>query len=185
MPIRNGEEEMLRLIHESRKYKSLSDLDTFDVSSGATLSKDAFLPSSQIVFSVPDNYPIQKKESLQPNSYYTEPWINEFITSIEKLINLPANWDSYGANRTSIPIIKYAFSLLSAILDNNSPIPSIVPTNTGGIQLEWHTKKGDLEIQILRPGEFSVYFENMFEGITWEEEIGSIERIIDGLQTIY
>lgn len=101
-------------------------------------------------------------------------WFKHAVTRLEDLLNLQPNWDSYGANSVNPEIAMYAINLLLELMDDAMPIPSIVPTNRGGIQLEWHTTRGDLEIDIEAPYRVGVVFEDVVTGEPLEEM-----RVID------
>jgi hypothetical protein len=40
-------------------------------------------------------------------------------------------------------------------------LPAVVPTADGGVQLEWHTPKFDIEIDVTSPQEVDMYFQDM------------------------
>jgi len=77
--------------------------------------------------------------------------------SIESLRELEANWDSYGGHEISEVSIAAAIKLVDGMPDNLSS-PSIVPLGDGGVQIEWHVNKRDVEITIDYDGQISVYF---------------------------
>lgn len=60
--------------------------------------------------------------------------------TLDRLADLKANWDSYGAPALSSAALKVARTMLDA--------PQVVPTPGGGIQLEWHQDGLDIEIVI-------------------------------------
>ena len=68
------------------------------------------------------------------------------------------NW-SEGAKRTDQGAVDQLMEVLSLILPDNAPPPSVVPTWLGGAQAEWHRKGVDLEISA-NPGEAVEYFFN-------------------------
>ncbi|MEX2631065.1 MAG: hypothetical protein WD341_14105 [Tistlia sp.] len=47
-----------------------------------------------------------------------------------------------------------------------------VPLTHGGVQVEWHSLSGDLEIEIRRPFRFEYFFEDARSGQT-EEAVGT------------
>ena len=51
------------------------------------------------------------------------------------------------------------------------PSPSIVPTSRGGVQIEWHVKGIDLEIEVVTPHRFQASFEDAVTEEGWEKEI--------------
>jgi hypothetical protein len=68
--------------------------------------------------------------------------------ALDRLQELPPNWDSYGAYPISSKSIKTAFTIVREVILKGAPDPIIVPTSAGGIQLEWHNAKCDLEIEV-------------------------------------
>jgi hypothetical protein len=92
---------------------------------------------------------------------------------MSKLLNLSENWDSYGARRISPAATEFALQLLSQTVQVDTPVPSVVPTSRGGVQLEWHTRGIDLEAEIRSPGRLYVSYEDHRHGVEWEGELTS------------
>ena len=70
---------------------------------------------------------------------------------------LPEGWDSYGAACVDHNAIRYVLRLLLRISSANTPAPSLVPLPDGGVQIEWHTTVGDLEIEVSENGLLRIY----------------------------
>ncbi len=83
------------------------------------------------------------------------------IQSMGHLLNFPPNWDSYGAQVVDSTRFIAALRLLSQIIRENTPAPSVVPTSQGGIQFEWHMRGIDLEIEVLSQQRQNVFFEDV------------------------
>jgi len=66
-----------------------------------------------------------------------------------------------------------ATTLLQTVMDEQTPIPSIVPTPPGGVQIEWHVKGIDLEIEVESTSRINVLFEDFRTGVSWETEFTS------------
>jgi len=79
------------------------------------------------------------------------PWFMPLLNKICELGELPLNWDSYGARSIDLRTATFAVSILFEFLSESDPLPSVVPTSCGGIQLEWHEGGVDLEIEIQSP----------------------------------
>ncbi len=69
---------------------------------------------------------------------------------------------------------------------NGFAVPQVTPLSDGGIQAEWHTRSGDLEIVIESGEDPSYYF---FDRVTREEEDdllfgneGRVTAVIKGLR---
>lgn len=113
---------------------------------------------------------LQSSACLSAKTVLSVPtWVPSIEQAISGLLNLPPNWDSYGAKQVSNKLLEYTVDLLSVILTNDDPIPQIVPTSRGGVQIEWHTDTCDLEIEIIAPHHIDVYYENTHTGEEWEK----------------
>ena len=109
-------------------------------------------------------------------------WLVPAAQAMSEIMNLPVNWDSYGALPVRLTAILSALELLFEIMQANTPAPTVVPTVQGSVQLEWHTHGIDLEIEILSPGRLSVYYEDHEQHTEWEGEITSdLTRLSDVL----
>jgi hypothetical protein len=100
-------------------------------------------------------------------------WLESTIQTLNELLSLPADWDSYGARPIDPTTAIFSLQLLSEVMGPNVPAPLVVPTNRGGVQLEWHTRGIDLEIEIQQSGRISVCYEDHRSGNEWEEELTS------------
>lgn len=100
-------------------------------------------------------------------------WLAAAAQAMSEIMNLPTNWDSYGALPVRPTAILAALSLLFEIMQADTPAPTVVPTVQGGVQLEWHTHGIDLEIEILSLGRLSAYYEDHEQNAEWEGEITS------------
>ncbi|MBI3696221.1 MAG: hypothetical protein HY238_15465 [Acidobacteria bacterium] len=95
----------------------------------------------------------------------------EIAQALSSLLALPTNWDSYGARPVNPECVSYALQLLRSTMKAETPAPAVVPTCAGGVQIEWHTRGIDLEIEIRSPGQSSVLYEDHQDGTTWEGEV--------------
>jgi hypothetical protein len=104
--------------------------------------------------------PFNKQRSFSQDTPATAaPWMEEVMTRMKELARLPANWDSYGARPVKPECLRYAIhEVLQACMHGATPAPSVVPTNTGGVMLEWHRGDIDLEVRVETPGEATVYY---------------------------
>lgn len=80
------------------------------------------------------------------------------LDRIVELMELAPNWDSYGGSQIDPACILESVRLLLAVTTENTPLPSVVPTSQGGVQLEWHTNGVDLEVEVISPPRFSASF---------------------------
>lgn len=95
----------------------------------------------------------------------------EIISQIVSFARLPPNWDSYGAKEIDPQFIESALQFLIQEIPRSLPLPSAVPTTTGGVQLEWHCNGVDLEIAFCSPRLLHVWFEDLDAGCESEFSI--------------
>jgi len=82
----------------------------------------------------------------------TEPkWQKAVLRKMAELMDLPQGWDSYEAMKPNREAAMFALEVLERLMHVDTPVPSIVPSHSGGIQLEWHLNQVDLEIHVLGP----------------------------------
>lgn len=114
-------------------------------------------------------------------------WENIVLTNVLRITELKQGWDSYDA-----PPIRWDAGLFSLIILRNAmrpetPVPQVVPSSVGGIQLEWHERSIDLELHITGPYECEVWYEDHSrpEASPIAEEISNdfslIQQFIDEL----
>lgn len=95
-------------------------------------------------------------------------WVLPMVERFGSLLALPSGWDSYGAKKIDLVCVAFAIITAFEIMLDNTPAPSIVPANHGGVQLEWHTGGIDLELEFLSPNKILAYFEDQETGESWE-----------------
>ena len=100
-------------------------------------------------------------------------WLPYAVAKLEELAALKSNWNSYGALPVRRSCLVATVELLADVMFDHSPNPAIVPTTMGSVQLEWHRKGIDLEIEVLGPGRFHVVAVDSEKGTEWESEVGS------------
>lgn len=112
----------------------------------------------QVIVSVPDST-VERMETA--------------LARIKSLASLESNWDSYGAVPLQRGAVLHAIRLVAAILQNEDvPLPAIVPTSEGGLQLEWHRGRATLEMEVLPDRTVEVFF-LMPSGRTWEGRLAN------------
>ena len=100
-------------------------------------------------------------------------WLEPTTRALAELLWLPENWDSYGALRIEQEHIEAALETLLAIMQPDTPAPSVVPTNRGSVQLEWHERGIDLEVEMLSQNRILVSFEDLVSRKEWEKEFAA------------
>jgi hypothetical protein len=123
--------------------------------------------AQQTQVTVPGGKLIIEQENEQPA------WLIPVVKVIGELLNLPENWDSYGARPINPTATAFALQLLSETMRTDTPVPAVVPTSSGGVQLEWHARGIDLEVEIRSPSRLYVSYEDHRHSVEWEGELTS------------
>ena len=97
-------------------------------------------------------------------------WFLPAVQACAELLHLPQDWNSYGARPIDPAAVASALQLLLNIMHPDTPLPLFIPTNRGGIHLEWHTHGMDLEVEQLSKDQLYIYGEDHQHGTEWEEE---------------
>jgi hypothetical protein len=95
-----------------------------------------------------------------PTSDEDAPWKRDLSKRLVDILALPQNWDSYGAPQLTFQAFYAALNTLDALMTPRRLIPDIVPTSRGGVQIEWHDKGIDLEVEIEPEGSVIAYLED-------------------------
>ena len=87
-------------------------------------------------------------------------WLVPCLERISRVLSLPENWDTYGGRRVKPLSAIGAFSFLLGVMQDGTPLPDVSPHRNGTLRLEWHTTKGDLEVEILAPRQYRISYAN-------------------------
>jgi hypothetical protein len=87
-------------------------------------------------------------------------WQVEIVSALAKFAKLQAGWDSYGAPPVNRDAGHFVLEILQGIMRPQTPIPQIIPSSVGGVQLEWHEKGIDLELHVTAPYKFEFWFQD-------------------------
>ena len=109
------------------------------------------------------------RETLTYNSDFK--WLPPIVSRLKDLLQLDADWDSYGAQPVRPESAKTVVELLYNLMSGDTPIPALIPTPDGHVQLEWHTKGIDLEVDIENPALFHVSYEDEETKEEWEGDL--------------
>lgn len=124
---------------------------------------------------------IEAAESA-PNSASS---LSASVEAINTLLSLPPGWDTYGALAPSVEAAKKAISILRSLARAGGRMPAIVPTSTGGIQLEWHNSGVDVEIEIEQNGAVSAFVETGSLSRVWaNHQLPSDPAFLTALNTV-
>lgn len=83
----------------------------------------------------------------------------QLIDRLQELLRLPRDWDSYGAEPVAADAALTAAVIANACVQGGAPLPHIVPTVVGGVQLEWIKSKRILEVEVTSPVDVSVLYQ--------------------------
>jgi len=109
------------------------------------------------------------RSTLSQNSEYPS-WLKTMVNQLIEFLYLEENWDTYGARTIDSTSIELTVELILSLVKNNTPQPWVVPTPNGHIQLEWHTKGIDLEVEVISPTLVNVSYEDDADGFdNWED----------------
>lgn len=112
-------------------------------------------------------------------------WWSSAIQRILFLLELPDNWDSYGAKKVDRNIAFQAVQILQQISRPDIPPPSIVPTVNGRLQFEWHTNGIDLEFEVMSAALISASYEDHNSDIEWDKDLDyNLSPLTEVLKTL-
>jgi hypothetical protein len=79
------------------------------------------------------------------------PWQNDVVNSLCRFLELPNGWDSYNGRPLRHDTGMFTLQLLNSVLLASTPTPHVVPIADGGVQVEWHQNRLDIELYISAP----------------------------------
>jgi hypothetical protein len=98
-------------------------------------------------------------------------WVEREFHKLARLLDLAPNWDSYGAPEIDDSVVERALTLLLDELPAGMQEPLVNPTAVGGVQLEWHRRGANAEVELVPGGEVVVYVE---QGGDESEAVGTL-----------
>ncbi len=128
---------------------------------------EGYVPYRQLRYLVPDGEFVVSTEGEWPS------WFEPTLDTLVELLWLPAGWDSYGALAVDPTHVEAALRVLRLVMREDTPNPSIGPTNRGGVQVEWHERGIDLEFETLSAHRVHVSYEDSTTGADWDREVGA------------
>lgn len=111
-------------------------------------------------------------------------WLSELT---DQIADLP--FEAEEAPRGTRPVAMAAVRRLLEFARTNfnatTRAPVVVPTPTGGIQIEWHTRGVELEIEVPPQGPAMVVYEDRVSGEEWDGDladlVSAVREVIDRL----
>ena len=97
-------------------------------------------------------------------------WLPDVVNSLNSLLVLEDNWDSYGAQKIDAKATIAAIQVLLSVMEEETPQPSIVPTPLGGVQLEWHRFGIDLEVEITPSMRYLISYNDETDETEFDED---------------
>ncbi len=175
---------MVNNVAELRSVPCLSDEDWEASNTTATLPIGATLtgspPGSQEF-----RFPFDRGELVIEVLGNPPAWVEQTFRSLGALLRLGPGWDSYGSPPVDPNCVAAAINVAFRILRDDSPIPSVVPTSRGGLQLEWHRGGVDLEIEFLSATRVCGYFEDQLTDTVWEKDLAfDLQPLADAISTL-
>ena len=77
------------------------------------------------------------------------------LDRVIELLQLPRGWNSHGAEPVSEAAFEQTVEFLATYLVKDVAGPVLVPTVRGGVQLEWHRRGVDIEVEVSPDGSVS------------------------------
>lgn len=101
-------------------------------------------------------------------------WLGDTQRKFVQLRDLRPDWDSHGGRPADSAILERALETLIEIVPASAPAPQVVPSPSGGVQVEWHQPAADVELEFKADGTASFYAETD-EGEV--DESGPVARV--------
>ena len=96
-------------------------------------------------------------------------WLGAARHRLTEMAALEEGWDGHAGRLIDRDVLAFVTNLLDRVAVPGVPAPHLAPLSHGGIQLEWHAKGIDLEIEITEPYALSIWFEDHRTGDAWEK----------------
>lgn len=127
-------------------------------------------------------YDVRPRHLLVSTSSGSPPrWLSPIASRIAQLSSLGPRWDGVDAAPLQPWAVEAAVNILARVMSVRSLAPQVVLTAGGGLQLEWHDRGVDLEIEVDALGSASVWFED----IGADDELdGSLAVHLDRVRTL-
>ena len=124
--------------------------DTLPRHANELLTGRAYRPESEEAWSSPTSPWSEPNPTLRVPEHL---W--PVVERVLELVELPADWDSYGAKRVGTEQARRALVLL---LHHRyrGPLPAVTPTASGGLQFEWTDGDDGVEIEVEPDGTLGI-----------------------------
>jgi len=109
-------------------------------------------------------------------------WLAEALSKLKTVSELPNDWDGYGSPATLAELHQNVLLFLYCLEIEDIPVPYICPISGGGIQIEWHFRGRELEVEFMEQdtiGYLKVFKdESMEEGVFHPDDYDAARQII-------
>lgn len=105
-------------------------------------------------------------------------WFQDTLRKFDQLVDLPPNWDGYGARAVDPALLKEVLRVLLEVVPPTASSPYVVPSPAGGVQVEWHEPAGDIEIEFKLDGTASFNMDTDDREIDESAPTGSIVQLV-------
>ena len=97
-------------------------------------------------------------------------WSHEFAANAESLVELRPGWDGPGSVAISASALSRAMFYVKTAIGEQRDVtaPRLVPGGDGSVQIEWHSRHGELEFGIDDRGEMSIWIRNHLSGAEFD-----------------
>ena len=91
---------------------------------------------------------------------FDQQWQAGVVDRLVEFTTMPEGWDSYGGKAVKWDAGMFALNVLTQVMLPRTPLPQLVPSSDGGVQIEWHEKGIDLEVHITAPYVSELWYED-------------------------
>lgn len=83
----------------------------------------------------------------------TSVWRDEVKARLDRLVDLETGWDGYQGRPVTFQNAYFTMQMLESACYADALTPQIVPGSDGDLQVEWHTRGGDIELHVRAPND--------------------------------
>jgi hypothetical protein len=113
------------------------------------------------------------------------PWLAPALDKLNELLQLPPNWNSYNSAQIEPRAVAMTIELLGTLIENATPIPYIVPTVQGGVQLEWDLHGMAIEVESYPDGHREMYVQDRRTGSEQELVLnGDLSPLVEAVREL-
>jgi hypothetical protein len=159
---------------------SASRSDRIQIASeGQSVATSETVASSEIEFM--GNLPAFRSNEFPDG---TPRWFRYVTRRLGNLEHYPESGDEASYPKPPSQTVEKAWLLVYDLFEGNTPTPSVVPADEGGVEFAWHKSGWDLVISVLAE-ETSVWARNLAVGVNWScplsESLGRVQNILRSL----